>query len=330
MKRREFIALVSGAAAAWPVAVRGQQASRVRRVGVLTHYREDDPTWIANAKAFMQGLRDLGWTDGGNIAVEYRWAAANADRTHDLAAELVSRQPDVLLASSGPTLEVLLHVTRTIPIVFTSVIDPVGSGLVESLAHPGGNATGFTNIEWGVSGKWPDLLKRIAPRITRIAILRDPSVPSGSGQLGAIQAAASSLGLEVRPIDSRDTAGIERAIASFAEQPNGGLAETLSATGVLNRRTTITAAARYKLPAIYPSRFYVSEGGGLMSYGPNPIELYRLAAGYVDRILKGEKPAHLPVQAPTKYELVINLKTAKALGLDVPATVLAGADEVIE
>jgi len=329
MRRRQFIAAIGGAAV-WPLAARAQQAGRMRRVGVLMDFAADDPESINRLTAFRQALQQLGWTDGGNIAIEYRWTAANPNRRREFAAELVSRQPDVLLVSTGPTLEALLQVTRTIPIVFTSVIDPVGTGQVESLAHPGGNATGFTNIEWVISEKWPDLLKQMAPRITRVAVMRDPSSLNGSGQLGAIQAAASSLGLELRPIDSRDAASIERAIATFAQQPNGGLVETLSGAGLLNRRTTIAAAARYKLPAIYPTRAYVSEDGGLMSYGPNAIELFRLAAGYVDRILKGAKPADLPVQAPTKYELVINLKTAKALGLTIPQTLLATADEVIE
>jgi putative ABC transport system substrate-binding protein len=330
MRRRDFITLLGVAAAAWPPAARAQQAARIRRIGVLASYREGDPEATARITGFVQRLQESGWTVGGDLRIDYRWAAGDLDRERRLAAELVALAPDVLLAATGPTLEALLQVTRTIPIVFTSVIDPVGSGLVESLAHPGGNATGFTNIEWGVSGKWPDLLKQIAPRITRIAVIRDPSVPSGSGQLGAIQAAAASLGLDSRPIDSRDSAGIERTVSTFAQQPNGGLILTLSATGVLNRSATIAAAARYKLPAIYPAGFYVSDDGGLMSYGPNGIELWRLAAGYVDRILRGEKPADLPVQAPTKYELVINLKTARALGLSVPDTLLAIADEVVE
>jgi putative ABC transport system substrate-binding protein len=331
MRRRDFITLLGAAAAAWPVAARAQQtAARRRRIGALTHYSDDDPAGATNIVAFVQKLGDLGWAEGRNVSIELRRAAASSARFSQYAAELVAMQPDVLLASTGPALDALLQATRTIPIVFTSVIDPVGSGFVESLARPGGNATGFTNIEWGVSGKWPDLLKQIVPRTTRVAVIRDPSVLSGSGQLGAIQAAAASLGLELRPIDSRDAPGIERAIASFAQQPNGAVIETLSGTGVLNRHTTIAAAARYRLPAIYPARYYVSEDGGLMSYGPEQVEMWRLAAGYVDRVLKGEKPADLPVQAPTKYELVINLKTAKALGLTVPQTLLVAADEVIE
>jgi putative ABC transport system substrate-binding protein len=275
-------------------------------------------------------MSNLGWIEGRNVAIEYRWSAADPGRYRAFATELVALKPDVLMASNGPALQALLQATRTIPIVFTSVLDPVGSGLVESLAQPGGNATGFTAIEWGVSGKWLELLKQISPPVKRVAVIRDPSVSGGSGQLGALQAVAPALGVELRPIDSRDADGIARAIATFAQQPNGGLIETVSSTAALNRHTTITAAARHKLPAIYPFRYYVADDGGLISYGPDQVELWRLAAGYVDRVLKGEKPADLPVQAPTKYELVINLKTAKALGLAVPPNLLATADEVIE
>jgi putative tryptophan/tyrosine transport system substrate-binding protein len=329
MRRREFITGLGGAAV-WSLAARAQQGERMRRIGVLTQYSEGDPTAVRNFAAFEQTMRDLGWTKGRNVAVDYRWTAARADRYRQFALELAAMHIDVLVASTGPTFEALLEATRTIPIVFTSVLDPVGSGLIESLARPGGNATGFELFEWGISGKWIDLLKQIAPWITRVAVVRDPSVAGGSGQLGALQAAARSLGVELRPIDSRDADSIERGIAAFAQLPNGGLIHTASGTGMVNRRTVIRLAARYKLPAMYPIRYYVVEDGGLMSYGPDQPELWRLTAGYVDRVLKGERPGDLAVQAPTKYELVINLKTAKALGLNLPPTLLAIADEVIE
>jgi putative ABC transport system substrate-binding protein len=302
----------------------------MRRIGVLTQYSEGDPTAVRNFAAFEQKMQELGWTKGRNVAVEYGWTAARVDRYRQFAVELAAMQPDVLVASTGPTFEALLQATRTIPIVFTSVLDPVGSGLIESLARPGGNATGFELFEWGISGKWIDLLKQIAPRMTRVAVVRDPSVAGGSGQLGALQAAARSLGVELRPIDSRDADSIERGITAFAREPNGGLIHTASGTGMVNRQMVIRLAARYKLPAMYPLRYYVVEDGGLMSYGPDQPELWRLTAGYVDRVLKGEKPGDLAVQAPTKYELIINLKTAKTLGLSVPPTMLVAADEVIE
>jgi putative ABC transport system substrate-binding protein len=330
MRRREFITLVGGAAAAWPFAARAQQGERVRRIGMLTQYAEGDPAAARNLAAFRQKLRQLGWVDGYNLAIEYRWAAGRPDLFRQFAAELGADRPDVLVASVGVGVRALAEATRTIPIVFTSVLDPVGSGLIESLTHPGGNATGFLLFEWSISSKWLDLLRQMAPRLTRVAVIRDPSETSGGGQLGALQAAASTLGIELRPIDARDPAGIERAIAAFAQQPNGGLVETASPTGALNRGVVVALAARHRLPAIYPLRYYVADDGGLMSYGPDQVEQWRLTAGYVDRVLKGEKPADLPVQAPTKYELVINLKTAKALGLTVPPSLLAIADEVIE
>jgi putative ABC transport system substrate-binding protein len=329
IRRREFMMLVGGAVA-WPLAARAQQGERVRRIGVLTQYSEGDPIAVRNIAAFRQKIRQLGWVEDYNLAIEYRWPAGREDLFRQFAAELVAAKPDVLVASFGRALAALLQVTRTIPIVFTSVLDPVGSGLIESLARPGGNASGFTLFEWSISSKWLDLLKQMAPRITRAAVLRDPSSASGGGQLGALQAAASTLGVELRPIDSRDLAGVERAITAFAQQPNGGLIQTAFATAPLLRSTVNMLAARHKLPAIYPIRYFVADEGGLMSYGPDQVELWRLAAGYVDRVLKGEKPGELAVQAPTKYELVINLKTAKALGLAVPPALLVAADEVIE
>ena len=332
MKRRDFLSFAGGAAVAWPLAARAQP-ERARRIGVLTQYVEGDPAGARNIAAFRQKVRQLGWVEGYNLAIEYRWAAGRRDLYRKYAAELVAARPDMLMTSTGIGLGALLEVTRTIPIVFTSVLDPVGGGLIESLARPGGNATGFILFEYGISSKWLDLLRQMAPRITRAAVLRDPSGVGGGGQLGALQAAASTLGIELRPIDSRDLAGVERAIAAFAQQPNGGLIETAAGaagSSLLDRKTVIMLAERYRLPAIYPLRFYVADDGGLMSYGPDQVEMWRQTAGYVDRVLKGEKPSELAVQAPTKYELVINLKTAKALGLAVPPTLLIAADDVIE
>jgi putative ABC transport system substrate-binding protein len=327
--RRDFITLLGGATAAWPLAASAQQGERMRRVGVLTQYAEGDPAGARNIAAFRQKIRQLGWIEGYNFAIEYRWTAGSPDLYRKYAVELVAAKPDLLMASTATGLEALLQATRTIPIVFTSVLDPVGSGLIDNLAHPGGNATGFTLFEWSIASKWLDLLRQMAPRITRAAVLRNPGTAGGGGQLGALQAAGATLGIELRPIDSRDPAGVEKAIAAFAQQPNGGLIETATANS-LDRRTVIMLAARYRLPAIYPLRYFVADEGGLMSYGPDQVEMWRLAAGYVDRVLKGEKPAELAVQAPTKYELVINMKTAKALGLTVPPTLLVAADEVIE
>jgi len=329
VRRRAFIALLGGAAAAWPLAARAQQADRVRRIGVVVSVAADDPEGQARVAAFLQGLQELGWTEGRNMRIDIRWGAGDADLVRRYAAELVALAPDVILASGGSTIGPLLQASRTVPIVFTHTTDPVGGGFVDSLARPGGNATGFTNFEFGISGKWLELLKQIAPSVTRVAVIRDPVQASGGGQLGAIQGAAPSFGVELSPVGVRDAGEIERAVTAFARGSNGGLIVTSSGLANVHRELIITLAARHRLPAVYPSRFFVT-GGGLISYGPDRADHSRRAAGYVDRILKGEKPADLPVQAPTKYELVINLKTAKALGLDLPASVLARADEVIE
>jgi putative ABC transport system substrate-binding protein len=329
VRRHDFITLLGGAAAGWPLMARAQQQDRVRRIGLLIALAADDPTAHARFVAFVQALQELGWTDGRNVRIDTRWAAGDPERFRRYAAELVALAPDVILASGGTGVGALLQVTRTVPIVFTQTLDPVGSGYVDSLARPGGNATGFTTMEYGTSGKYLELLKEIAPRIARAAVLRDPTIPQGIGEFGAIQAVAPSLGVELRPIDVRDASEIERAVTAFARSANGGLIVTASALTALHRDLIITLAARHKLPAVYWERFFVT-GGGLISYGADSIDPHRRAAGYVDRILKGEKPADLPVQAPTKYELVINLKTAKALGLEIPPTLLARADEVIE
>ena len=289
----------------------------------------DDPLWQARVTAFRQVLQQLGWTDGRNVRIDIRWAGGNADDSRKYAAELVALAPDVILAVGGSVVGTLLQATRTVPIVFTLTPDPVGAGFVASLARPGGNATGFTSFEYGMSGKWLELLKEIAPRVTSAALLRDPATPQGTGQFGAIQSVAPSLGLEVNPVDVRDAGEIERAVAAFARRSNGGLIVTGSSSAFVHRDLIITLAARYKLPAVYFIREFVTSGG-LISYGPDPIDPVRRAASYVDRILKGEKPADMPVQATTKYELVINLKTAKALGLTVPPSIFARADEVIE
>jgi ABC-type uncharacterized transport system substrate-binding protein len=327
--RREFITLVGGAAAAWPIAARAQQGERMRRIGVLMSLTADDPEGQVRLTAFLQGLQQLGWTDGRNVRIDTRWGAGDADRSRGYAAELVALAPDIILASGTSTMGPLLRATRTVPIVFTQVTDPVGAGFVDSLARPGGNATGFTLSEYGISGKWLELLKEIAPRVTRAAVLRDPDMAAGSGQLGAIQSVAPSFGVELSPVNVRDAPEIERAVAAFARGSNGGLIVSASGLAIVHRDLIITLAARHRLPAVYFARYFVT-GGGLISYGSDNIDPHRRAAGYVDRILKGEKPADLPVQAPTKYELVINLKTAKALGLEVPPSLLARADGVIE
>jgi putative ABC transport system substrate-binding protein len=327
MRRREFIAGLGGAAA-WPVTVRAQQGERVRRIGLLQGLAADDPVAQVNNAAFLEGLQQLGWSDGRNIHVDFRWGAGSVAEIRKSAAELVAFAPDVILAVAsavGP----LLEVTRTIPIVFTIVPDPVGSGFVESLSRPGGNATGFLMFEYSLCGKWLELLKEIAPSVTRAAVLRDPIDTSAIGQYAVIQSEAPRVGVEVRPINLRDAAEIERAIVAFAQMPNGGLIVTTSALSVVHRDLIVALAARNKLPAVYFERFNVA-AGGLISYGPNFRDQFRRAAGYVDRILKGEKTANLPVEAPTKYELVINLKTAKQLGLVVPQSIVARADEVIE
>ena len=330
MRRREFITLFGVAALAGPCAARAQQADRVRRVGVLMSRAAGDPEEQARFAGFLQGLQELGWTDGRNVRIDYRWAAADADRSRTYAAELVALAPDVILASGSASVAALLQTTRTVPIVFVNVIDPVGAGYVARLARPGGNATGFTAFEYSLSGKWLELLKEIAPNLTRIAILRDPALAAGIGQFAAIQAMApSSLGVELSPIDVRDGGEIERDVATFARESNGGLIVTGSSSAAVHRELIVMLAARHRLPAVYPFRYFVTSGG-LVSYGPDPIDVFRRAAGYVDRILKGEKAADLPVQSPTKYELAINLQTAKALGLTLPPSLLARADEVIE
>jgi len=329
MRRREFIALLGGAAA-WPLAARAQQLGGMRRIGVLMASAADDSENQARMAAFLQGLAQLGWTDGRNVRIDTRWATTNADDLRRHAAELAALAPDVLVAATGTaTVAPLLQATRTLPIVFVVVVDPVGAGFVANLARPGGNATGFTMFEYGLSGKWLELLKQIVPSITRAAVLRDPAVASGIGQFAAVQAVAPSLGVELIPVDARDAPEIERAVAAFARSGNGGLIVTASPVANRHRDLIATLAAQHRLPAVYSGRQYVA-AGGLISYGPDLIDQYRRAAGYVDRVLKGEKPADLPVQAPTKYELVINLKTAKALGLEIPSSVLARADEVIE
>ena len=328
MKRRKFITLLGGAAA-WPLVARGQQRERMRRIGVLMPLAADDAIAQARNAAFLQGLQQLGWTIGQNIQIEYRWSGGNDEVTRRYAAELAALAPEVIFASGSAATGPLLQVTRLVPIVFTLVADPVGAGFVDSLARPGGNATGFTPFEYGLSAKWLELLKEVAPSVTRAGVLRDPAITGGIGQWGAVQTAAPSLGLEVSPLNTRDAGEIERAIAAFARSPNGGLIVTGSALANVHRNLIITLAASHKLPAVYFERFFVT-AGGLISYGPDFLDQYRRAAGYVDRILKGEKPADLPVQAPTKYELAINLKTAKNLGLDMPTPVLARADEVIE
>jgi ABC-type uncharacterized transport system substrate-binding protein len=329
MKRREFITLLGGAAA-WPLVARAQQqGERMRRVGVLMNLTADDPETSARVTAFAQGLQQLGWTAGHNVRIDYRWGAVDADHSRRYAAELVALAPDVILASGVPVVTALLQATRTVPIVFAQVVDPVGSGLVASLARPGGNATGFTVFEYGMSGKWVELLKEIAPGVKRVAVLRDAGSSSGIGQLGAIQSAASSFGMELSLVGMTDASEIEHAVTAFARAANGGVIVTGSTPAIIHRELITTLAARHRLPAVYAFRYFVTVGG-LISYGPDSIDPFRRAAGYVDRVLKGEKPADLPVQAPTKYELVINLKTAKALGLEVPASLLARADEVIE
>jgi ABC-type uncharacterized transport system substrate-binding protein len=330
MRRREFIALLGGAAAAWPLAARAQQpAGRTRRIGVLMNLTADDPQSMARVGAFLHGLHQLGWVDGRNVLIDYRWGAGDPERIRKLAQELVALAPDVILAVGAITVTPLQQVSRTVPIVFANVTDPVGAGVVPNLARPGGNTTGFTNFEYGISGKWLELLKELVPRMRRAAVLRDPTITASISQFASIQSIAPSLGVELSPIDTRDAGDIERSVANFAREANSGLIVVTGTSAIMRRELIISVAARYRMPAVYPFRYYAF-GGGLMSYGPDVLDAYRHAAGYVDRILKGDKPADLPVQAPTKYELVINLKTAKGLGLDVPPTLLARADEVIE
>jgi putative tryptophan/tyrosine transport system substrate-binding protein len=329
MRRRDFITLLGGGAAAWPLAARAQQADRMRRIGVLLPSAADDAEFQTRVGAFLEGLQQSGWTIGQNVRIDSRWATTNAVEIRRHAAELAALAPDAILTASSPALAALQQATRTVPIVFVNVVDPVGSGFVDSLARPGGNTTGFLLFEYSLSGKWLELLKQIAPNVTRAAVFRDTGNPAGNAQFGAIQTMAPSLGVEVSPVNLRDASDIERAVMAFARSANGGLIVTGSPTAAVHRALIIELAARHKLPAVYYERFFVT-AGGLISYGPDLIDQYRQAAGYVDRILKGANPADLPVQAPVKYELAINLKTAKALGLDVPPTVLARADEVIE
>jgi ABC-type uncharacterized transport system substrate-binding protein len=329
MRRRDFITLLGSAAATWPLVVRAQQGERIRRIGVLMTFPADDTEAQARVGALLQGLQQLDWAIGRNVRIEVRWAGGNTEDIRRHAAELSTLAPDVIVANGSAAVGPLLQATRTVPIVFAIVPDPVGAGFVDSLARPGGNATGFMLFEYGIGGKWLELLRELAPGVTRVGVLRDPTVTTGIGQFGAIQTAAPSFGVDVSPINLRDAPEIERAVAAFARSSNGGLIATGSALTVVHRDLLISLSARYKLPTIYLARHFAA-AGGLMSYGPDFLDQYRRAAGYVDRILKGEKPADLPVQAPTKFELVINLKTAKALGLDVPPTLLARADEVIE
>ena len=329
MKRRDFITLLGGAAAALPLAARAQQPERMRRIGVLHLQAADDPEQQARIAAFRQGLQQFGWIDGRNLRIDFRWSAGSAADARKYASELVALSPDVILTSGAGAVAPLLQATRSVPIVFVLVADPVGAGIVDSLARPSGNVTGFTSFEYSFGGKWLELLKEIAPSVTRAAVIRDPTDSAGIGVFGAVQTAASSVGVELSPVNVRDASEMERAIVAFARGSNGGLILTPGGLAFIHRDLIVTLAARHKLPAVYFSRPFVV-AGGLASYGPDNVDQYRRAAGYVDRILKGEKPADLPVQTPTKYETVINLKTAKALGLEVPPTLLARADEVIE
>jgi putative tryptophan/tyrosine transport system substrate-binding protein len=329
MRRREFITLLGGAVAAWPLAARAQQRERMRRVGVLLPFAPDHPVGQARIAALLQELQRLGWTEGRSVRIDIRWTGANPENIRKHADELVASAPDIIFANAPPAVGPLLQATRTVPILFVAVPDPVGAGFVDSLARPGRNATGFTPYEFAIGAKWLELLKELAPRVTRAAVIRDPTIPTGIGQFGAIQSVAPSVGVEVSPVNVRDAGEMERAIAAFGRSSNGGLIVTGSAWAQHHRDLIVSLAPRYKLPAVYLERFFVTNGG-LISYGPDFVDQYRRAASYVDRILKGEKPADLPVQAPTKYELVINLKTARALGLTIPDKLLALADEVIE
>ena len=328
MRRREFIAAVGGIAV-WPPAARAQQPERVRRIGVLVTLAADDTRARSFVAAFVDALQNLGWVDGRNARVETRWGGSDAKEIRRHASELAALAPDVILATGAVSTDPLLEASRSVPIVFVIVPDPVGAGFVASLAHPGGNATGFLMFEYAIGAKWLELLKEMAPRITRVAVIRDPANPAGTGQWGAIQSVAPSFGVELSPVNVRDPGEIERAVADFARKPNGGLIVTASAGAAAHRQLIIRLAARHKLPTAY-YEYNFAAGGGLFSYGPDFADQYRAAAGYVDRILKGEKPADLPVQAPSKYSLAINLKTAKALGLTIPPSLLARADEVIE
>ena len=328
MKRREFITLLGGAAA-WPLAARAQQRERMRRIGVLMSTAVDDPQDPARLAAFAQGLKELAWIIGRNLRIDYRWSASSPDSARKYAAELAALAPDVMLASGTIALAAVQQISDSIPVVFVNLVDPVSGGFVESLARPGGNTTGFALLEYGMSVKWLQLLKEIAPKVARAAVIRDPTLTAGAGQFGAMQGVAPQLGVELSAIDARDAGEIARGIAAFARGPNGGLIVVTSAAAIIHRELIVALAAQHRLPAVYPYRGIVAEGG-LISYGSDVVEPFRSAAGYVDRILKGEKPSDLPVQAPTRYQMVLNAKTAKALGLEVPATVLVRADEVIE
>jgi putative ABC transport system substrate-binding protein len=328
MRRRDFAKGIAGSVIGWPLGVHAQQPDRMRLIGALSGIA-DEPIVQARYATFLQGLKELDWTAGRNIRVEYRYGGGDLENTRRHAVELVALAPDVILATGGPATERLLQATRTVPIVFVIVPDPVGSGLVARLSRPGGNATGFVQFEYSMTGKWLELLKQIAPGVMRVAVLRDPGITAGIGQFAVIQSVAPSVGVEVSPINISDATEIERGVSDFASEANGGLIVSASALAITYREFIVTLAARYKLPAVYSARDYAASGG-LISYGADFLDQYHRAAGYVDRILKGEKPADLPVQTPTKYELVINLKTAKALGLTVPPSLLARADEVIE
>ena len=328
MRRREFIVQLGSVAASWPLVARAQQRDGVRRIGVLMS-APDDPEGQARFAAFRQGLQKLGWSEGINLQLDIRWTAGNADLERRYAAELVALTPDVILATASPTVAALQAATRTVPVVFANAVDPVGAGFVDSLPRPGGNATGFVLFEYGISAKWLELLKEIAPHVRRVAVLRDPAIAAGTGQFGAIQSVAPSFGVEFIPVNVRDPGEIERVVSAFARSLNGGLIVTASPLATLHRNLIVTLAARHKLCAVYNLRQFVT-AGGLISYGPDIVDLYPRAAGYVDRILRGEKPADLPVQAPTKYELIINRKAARELGLTIPAALLSRADEVIE
>jgi len=329
VRRREFITLLGGAAVTWPLAGRAQQAERMRRIGVLTSFASDDPAEQTHVLAFAQALAQSGWIEGRNARIDIRWGAGDPERIRRYVAELVALEPDVILAVSSAATGPLLQATRTVPIVFVQVAEPVAAGFVETVARPGGNATGFMLFEYGIGAKWLDLLREIAPGVKRVGYLQSLDIAAGPGLLGAMQALAPSLGVEVRPIKVRDAGEIERAMTAFARPANGGLIVTAAAAQRVHRDVIIKLAAQHRLPAVYAGRDFVT-GGGLMSFDPDRVDQYRRAAAYVDRILKGEKPADLPVQAPTKYQLAINVKTARALGLTVPTTLLARADEVIE
>jgi putative ABC transport system substrate-binding protein len=330
MRRRQFISLVCGAAVGWPLSARAQQTERIRRIGVFMNLAADDPQSSKEISAFLDGLRERGWTPGSNLQIEYRWVAEDPSLSHKYAQELIAIAPDVLLVGGGTIVGIVQPLTRTVPIVFVEASDPVNRGLVSSLARPGGNITGFTQFEFSIAGKWVELLKQIAPSVSRVAVIRDPTHSLGIGHFTAIQALAPSLGIEASPVDARDISVIEQGISLFARDANGGMIVTPTGNARLHRAMILSLAARFKLPAVYPYRYYVTDGG-LASYGPDVAEQWgRLAAGYVDRILKGEKAADLPVQAATKYATIFNLKTAKALGLTIPPSLLTTADEVIE